>query len=397
MDPKTVISLFDTEFSLIGGIRKAESEEELLRAVSEAPVSVKRLSEKIMYAPEIFGGDVIPPPLSEAKLKRVREYLESIAELTNAYILTGAIAHAPAKTTEVFKLNPWEILADPRPYHLAVKPNDPEMVPIAFNYHGQKFIGWQKRGVLPLLFDWNIDEKYGMLLPKFKPRSSPSVPPPIPNSPTAHVPTSGPSWTPDLPASTNKPKNRIFFDDFRPDYQTNNGEWWTGNTPQHSARFEMGKYHLEGKTANIQVLANKRFSFYRPFRVAAFIQVHPHRAKTSSGGGSSSGGGIVIGNKHEEKFISFGINGQKRFVVFATSNVKDLQGPFFWDLTKEMKKDGQVNRIEISYDNYLMSFIINHSIVKQIVISHFEVEHIGLFCSKGVETASLAISTVYAE
>jgi hypothetical protein len=67
-----------------------------------------------------------------------------------------------------FRKDPWELLIDPRPANRTKKPNNPDLVPIAFYENNVHYIGWQTRGALPSLFNCDFESNGTLLLPANK-------------------------------------------------------------------------------------------------------------------------------------------------------------------------------------------------------------------------------------
>jgi hypothetical protein len=71
----------------------------------------------------------------------------------------------PQKMQDAMKKDPWEILTDIRPWSRTKIPNDPDMVPIMFNHEGITYVGWQKHGTLPMLFNCEYNPDTNLWLP----------------------------------------------------------------------------------------------------------------------------------------------------------------------------------------------------------------------------------------
>lgn len=74
--------------------------------------------------------------------------------------------------------NPWAVLEDIRPQHLTVRHPNPDKVPVLFAHSGVRYIGWQMRGALPVLFNCELRDLPGLgasLTPEVldKPRVAP--------------------------------------------------------------------------------------------------------------------------------------------------------------------------------------------------------------------------------
>ena len=64
----------------------------------------------------------------------------------------------PEKMRNALAQNPFEVLIDTRPAKYFSARIPPEGVPVLFEHDGMQFLGWQTRGMLPLLFNCEYQE-----------------------------------------------------------------------------------------------------------------------------------------------------------------------------------------------------------------------------------------------
>ncbi|MDM8562312.1 formylglycine-generating enzyme family protein [Candidatus Marithioploca araucensis] len=145
-------------YQRISGIFKADKNQQYLERIASG---IERLSETILYAPS--QENVIDVNQSHQRkinsLKEVKESLEPVQRAVGGEILSSAMIWTPEKMQNVMReKGPWEVLADIRPLALSKAPNNPDMIPILFEHQGLQYIGWQMRGVLPIMFDCQYDE-----------------------------------------------------------------------------------------------------------------------------------------------------------------------------------------------------------------------------------------------
>ena len=122
--------------------------------------SIERLSDNIWYAPnlEAVQNRQKPNQKNISNLREVRASLEYLQKELNTDILSSAIISTPDKMQEAFNKSPWEVLIEIRPVSLTSKPNNPDLVPILFEYGDIQYIGWQTKGVLPMMFDCQYND-----------------------------------------------------------------------------------------------------------------------------------------------------------------------------------------------------------------------------------------------
>ncbi len=115
---------------------------------------VERLSDHILYTPSIQQVHAINETSDKVSdLRELREMLEPVQTGLNQDILSTAVLSTPSKLKEAFRKDPFEVLIETRPVGRAKKPSNPDLLPIFFHENGVHYVGWQTRGVLPLIFN----------------------------------------------------------------------------------------------------------------------------------------------------------------------------------------------------------------------------------------------------
>lgn len=120
----------------------------------------ERLSEHILYAPNL--GAIKDNNVSRQRqvddLRQIRESLDPLQKALGGDLLSSAVIWTPEKMQQAFDQDPWKVLIDVRPVARASKPNNPDMVPFIFEDAGTQYIGWQIKGVLPMMFGCEYNE-----------------------------------------------------------------------------------------------------------------------------------------------------------------------------------------------------------------------------------------------
>ncbi len=136
---------FDRVVEHLGGIR----------------TQVERLSDTILYAPNLQAvldmGNTRTQQIRD--LRDVREQLEPVQRAIGTEILSSAVILTPERMQQALIRDPWEVLCDIRPVNLFKADKlPPEGVPVLFEHQNIKYLGWQLRGTLPILFNCRYDE-----------------------------------------------------------------------------------------------------------------------------------------------------------------------------------------------------------------------------------------------
>ncbi len=178
---------------------KGDETKPVLGALERIDAHLERLSDNILYAPDIKGlRDTSGAARLPIDLRDVRASLEPVQAALGEEIVSSELISTPNKMQHAMTANPWAVLEDIRPQHFAVRPSNPDKVPVLFEHNGVRYIGWQMRGALPQLFNCELHDLPGLgtsLIPNrpsIKPPSPPIeitrplTPPPLPKTATEH-------------------------------------------------------------------------------------------------------------------------------------------------------------------------------------------------------------------
>jgi len=123
--------------------------------------TIERLADNILYAPNLKAvrNTNVPRQRYLDDLREVRASLEPVQQAMGGEILSSAIILTPERMQKSLAKNPWEVLVDVRPVHLfSVKRMPPEGMPVMFEHSGVRYMGWQVRGTIAVLFDCQYEE-----------------------------------------------------------------------------------------------------------------------------------------------------------------------------------------------------------------------------------------------
>ena len=120
----------------------------------------EHLSDHIVYAKSLSAVEDVTRTRQQKieDLREARQYLEPVQQTLGQEIVSSAIVVTPEKMQQALQKNPWDVLMEVRPASFASKPPDPDLVPILFIHNNVQYIGWQKRGMLPIMFDCELNE-----------------------------------------------------------------------------------------------------------------------------------------------------------------------------------------------------------------------------------------------
>jgi hypothetical protein len=148
------------------GINSGEKKNALVNDLEKNKMKVVKLSDRLLYSPEYQQVINKQSPVKLFDTKEVYNLLNPVAEALQMDMLASAVISTPDKLRSVFKKDPWELLVDIRPADRTKKPNNPDMIPIAFIDDHKQYIGWQTRGALPILFNCDFESNGSLWLPK---------------------------------------------------------------------------------------------------------------------------------------------------------------------------------------------------------------------------------------
>jgi hypothetical protein len=168
--------MLGTILSIVGGVSEAidiykfgstlakgDDTGRVLGALDRIHAQVERLNDNILYAPGIAGlSDTTGAAHRLDNLRDVRELLEPVQAALGGEIVSSGLIATPAQMERAMLANPWAVLEDIRPQHLAARPANPDKVPVLFEHQGMRFVGWQMRGALPMLFNCELRDLPGL-------------------------------------------------------------------------------------------------------------------------------------------------------------------------------------------------------------------------------------------
>ncbi|KOR27965.1 hypothetical protein TI04_12110, partial [Achromatium sp. WMS2] len=160
---KNTIEAYKAVTGLIKGDPNTRLLEELVGHNRVISSSIERLSDNILYAPNLQAVQDINRRDNPRKVdgREVREYLEPVQRALQQPILSSVIILTPEKMQRAVGKNPWDVLLDVRPLDFFAARLPPEGVPVQFEHGGVRYMGWQLRGTLPILFDCELHELLG--------------------------------------------------------------------------------------------------------------------------------------------------------------------------------------------------------------------------------------------
>jgi len=125
-----------------------------------ADMVIERLSPHIFYAPDVqaIKDNNLSRQQQDSALRQTRESLDPLQKALGGDLLSSAVIWTPEKMQQAFDQDPWQVLIDVRPVARAAKPNNADMIPFLFDEAGTQYIGWQIKGVLPMMFDCHYNE-----------------------------------------------------------------------------------------------------------------------------------------------------------------------------------------------------------------------------------------------
>jgi len=120
----------------------------------------EQLSDHIIYAKSLSAVEDVTRTRQQKveDLREARQYLEPVQQALGQDIVSSAIVVTPERMQRVLQKNPWDVLLDVRPVSFASRPSHPDLVPIMFIHNNLQYIGWQTRGMLPIMFDCELNE-----------------------------------------------------------------------------------------------------------------------------------------------------------------------------------------------------------------------------------------------
>jgi hypothetical protein len=162
-----MLETFGTIVSILGGVNTAldtyrkvntlfngDGTDRVLNELQGLRKDVTKLNEQIFYVPGLRGvstkagttGTIIDP-------RAALTLLEPVQRILGGNIVASELVDTPRAMEQALSADPWAALIDIRPVNLAVRHGNPEMVPVMFVHDGKDYVGWQMRGILPVMFN----------------------------------------------------------------------------------------------------------------------------------------------------------------------------------------------------------------------------------------------------
>ncbi len=152
---KTAYDTYKMASEIIRGNPQIKLLEEIAKQNGDMKIHIERLSDKILCGTNYYPvQDVNPSRRQQVEdLREIRESLDPLQRALGEEIFSSAMILTPDKMRQAMVKNPWDVLDDIRPFNRATPHHDPAKVPIVFDDNGVRFIGWMKRGLLPVVFE----------------------------------------------------------------------------------------------------------------------------------------------------------------------------------------------------------------------------------------------------
>jgi len=149
----------------VGGLFKKDKNsqhfEQVVSHLGGIKAGLERLSDSILYAPNLHVVQDVQQTQQRRvdDLRTVRERLDPVQRALGSEILSSAIILTPEIMQQALAKNPWEVLCEVRPVDFfEAHKLPPEAVPVLFEHQGVRYMGWQMRGTLPILFNCRYEE-----------------------------------------------------------------------------------------------------------------------------------------------------------------------------------------------------------------------------------------------
>lgn len=171
-------------FSAISGFTTGRKAEKFYTELRKLNLNVERISDAILYTPDVLNvRDLAAKSGSQnivTDIEKIKDVLEPVQHSFGSNLFSSGIIPTPTKMLNALQKDPWEVLIDVRPKNRSKRPNDPDLVPILFEDRGTAYIGWQKQGTLPFLFNCKYDPQgFRNIVAEQKPKRSLILP--VPN------------------------------------------------------------------------------------------------------------------------------------------------------------------------------------------------------------------------
>lgn len=147
-------------FGLTSAIKSGKQINSILSNINEMNGKIEQLSNNIYLLDSLVVNDRNYLSHNQNTIHNYNNLLgdyESIASSLNSRILTSTIIQSPQKLIIGMQNNPRDLLFDIKPLGEISKYENENMFPIIFTKNNISYIGWQKKGMLSILFDCNYD------------------------------------------------------------------------------------------------------------------------------------------------------------------------------------------------------------------------------------------------
>ena len=152
---KTAYDTYKMASEIIRGNPQIKLLEEIAKQNGDMKIHIERLSDKILCGTNYYSvQDVNPSRRQQVEdLREIRESLDPLQRALGEEIFSSAMILTPEKMRQAMVKNPWDVLDDIRPFNRATPHHDPAKIPILFDDNGVRYLGWMKRGLLPVVFE----------------------------------------------------------------------------------------------------------------------------------------------------------------------------------------------------------------------------------------------------
>ena len=132
---KTAWDTYKMASAIIKGDPQIKLLEEIAKQTGDMKVHIERLSDNILYAPNMQAiQDVNPSRRQQVEdLREVRETLDPLQRALGENIFSSAMILTPEKMRQAMVKDPWDVLDDIRPFNRATPHHDPAKIPILFD------------------------------------------------------------------------------------------------------------------------------------------------------------------------------------------------------------------------------------------------------------------------
>lgn len=157
-----LLSIGGIGYTLSSGIITGKKLSRIEKILNDNSSKLEKLSDEIFIRKDEFAFHNLNGKNIKPNLRLTREFLEPLPKIFNNKILSSAVITSSEKLQKAFKTNPFNVLDFIKPIQYSKRHPNPEMVPIMFYDNNTAYIGWQTKGILPLLFDFELNPNSGL-------------------------------------------------------------------------------------------------------------------------------------------------------------------------------------------------------------------------------------------